>query len=251
MSYIAKFGHSEVIGTVMTPVTTLGAYRTPQVAGATQLRIKAGGNAADSATGAGARRIALQGLDATGKPIIAYVTTNANGTLASDPTSLSFLRLFRFWVDKSGTYAGFGAGSMVGPITIENAAGTLDWGIMSTHDGAFPTSQSEVAAYSIPAGYVGRIHSYSLTVSGNKAATAALVTRENILETVPPYTAMRVKQTFTAIPPGGEVRFLSARGGREIQIPPLSDIGWMATVAAGTGEVSARLNIELVPEGTP
>jgi hypothetical protein len=46
-SVVHRFGGA-VVGTDYAPVTDLLAYRTPQVGAATALRIKAGGNAADS-----------------------------------------------------------------------------------------------------------------------------------------------------------------------------------------------------------
>ena len=61
-----QFGRNVACGTSYTPVSDIGVYRTPQVGSATALRIKAGGNAADTAAGAGARSVRLTGIDASG-----------------------------------------------------------------------------------------------------------------------------------------------------------------------------------------
>ena len=44
-----KFGDNTAVGTSYVPITGNGIYRTPQVSGATTLRVKAGGDANDTA----------------------------------------------------------------------------------------------------------------------------------------------------------------------------------------------------------
>lgn len=105
------------------------------------MRIKAGGNAADTAAGAGAREVTLIGLDASGNVVTEAIATN--GISASSATTNSFIRLYRAYVSASGTYATAAAGSHTAAIVIENSAGGTDW--LTIDATSFPLAQSEVS----------------------------------------------------------------------------------------------------------
>ena len=85
LSVVHKFGRASV-GTTYSPVTFGGVYNTPQVAGATTLRVKAG-DANDTAAGTGAREVTLIGLDETGAEVTEAVATA--GAAASATTTAS------------------------------------------------------------------------------------------------------------------------------------------------------------------
>lgn len=236
---IHKFGHNPSVGTSWVPISQLGVYRTPQVSGATTLRIKAGGNANDTAGGSGAQSVILRGLDANGIEIHEELATN--GTLASASTSKSFLRLFRVYVSSSGTYASFATpNSHVGNITIENTAGTQDWAMIENVDIAH--GQSEIGAYTIPAGYRGFIHSIDIQSESAKEVDAILFTREGILQTAAPYEAMRTLREFHGITGVFSKRFEFPLG----PIPALSDVGFLSQITTGVGEVSVQFELCLV-----
>ncbi|MCP4230593.1 MAG: hypothetical protein GY771_10690, partial [bacterium] len=141
-----KFGYHGAVGTSYTPVCAGGVFRTPQVSGATTLRVKAGGNANDTAAGSGARKIRLIGLNSSGIEITADLTTA--GASASSPTTETFIRLYRMKIIESGTYATVSTGSQAAAITIENGAGTEDWATLLFDAPAY--GQSLIGAYSIP-----------------------------------------------------------------------------------------------------
>ena len=101
-SIINKFGHNESVGTSPTVISHGNIYRTPQISGATQLRIKAG-NVNDTANGTGAREVYIEGIGTDGLIQSEYLTTA--GTSASANSVNSYIRLFRAFVSKSGTYA--------------------------------------------------------------------------------------------------------------------------------------------------
>lgn len=235
-SVVHKFGAANV-GTTYTPVCEGGFYRTPQVASATQLRIKAGGNVADTAAGAGAREITLQGLDATGAEITETLATN--GASASSATTNSFLRLHRFWVSSSGTYATQSTGSHVGDIVIEDSAGTQDWATIVSTD--FPRGQSQIGVYSIPAGKTGYIQEVFGTVDSNKTMNIAFFQRKNILETAAPYTPMRLITEMKGI--SGPFNLLVTTPINGFTGP--CDIGFMAKVPTGTGDLTVDFEIML------
>lgn len=233
---IHKFGHNEDIGTTFEPVATGGIYRTPQVGGATKLRIKAG-NAADTAAGAGAREITLQGLNQLGVEVTETLATA--GASASLDTTNTFIRFYRGWVSASGTYATSSAGSHVASIVIENAAGTEDWATIDL-DG-FPVSQTEIASYSVPLGLEAYVFSIDMYVDSNKTADVLFFQRQNILETAAPYTAMRLISDYVGIVGPVPISPKFAIG----PFPALTDIGFMAK-AAQTANVEVNFEILLV-----
>lgn len=235
---IHKFGRNTAVGTTFVPVTIGGVYQTPQPASATTLRIKAGGNANDTAAGTGAREITLEGLDASGNLLTETLATN--GTSASSATSGSFLRLFRCYVSGSGTYATASAGSHAGDIVIENSGGGTDWAIIDSGD--FPRSQSEIGAYSIPAGKTGYIERVSFFADTTKTTDVLFFKRGNILETAAPYTAMRAI-IDEKISGGGET---SLTFDSPIMIAGPADIGVLAKVDTGTAEVDVEFEILIV-----
>jgi hypothetical protein len=212
-SVVHKFGAANV-GTTYTPVCEGGFYRTPQVASAT-----------------------LQGLDATGAEITETLATN--GASASSATTNSFLRLHRFWVSSSGTYATQSTGSHVGDIVIEDSAGTQDWATIVSTD--FPKGQSQIGVYSIPTGKTGYIQEVFGTVDSNKTMNIAFFQRKNILETAAPYTPMRLITEMKGI--SGPFNLLVTTPINGFTGP--CDIGFMAKVPTGTGDLTVDFEIML------
>jgi hypothetical protein len=236
-SVVHKFGRNFNIGTTYSPVVNGGFYRTPQVGSATTLRVKAG-NANDTAAGTGAREITLVGLNASGAEITETLATA--GTSASANTSNSFIRLHRFWVSKSGTYATQTAGSHADDIVIENSAGTEDWATISATD--FPRGQSQIAAYSIPSGKTGFINDIVISVDSNKSADISFFQRTLILETAAPYSGtMRVITEQTGIT--GQANIIVKTPINGFTGP--CDIGFLSKVSSGTADVSIDFEILL------
>jgi len=237
-----KFGRNAAIGTTYGPVALGGVYQTPQASGATALRIKAGGNAADTAAGAGAREITLGGLDENFE--YATETLATAGASASSATTTTFTRLFRFYVSASGTYATASAGSHVGDIVIENSAGGTDWGTIDATN--FPKSQSEISAYSVATGKTAYVFLDDITNESGKTLDAIFFQRTNIDQTAAPYDAMRAVVVLKGITSG-----VVNLAGRQTPLGPFvgpCDIGWLCKIDAGTAEVSAEFEIYEVSE---
>jgi len=117
-SVVQIFGRNDSGGTSFVPIALGGVYQMPQVAGATTLRIKAGGNANDTAAGTGAREVTVVVLDETGAQITETIATA--GASASAATTVTAMRLLEAFVSKSGTYATGSVGSHADDIVIEN-----------------------------------------------------------------------------------------------------------------------------------
>jgi len=235
-SIIHKFGKSTNTGTSYAPVSLGNIYNTPQVAGATALRVKAG-NTNDTAAGSGAREITIQGLDETGALVSEAVATA--GTSASSATSATFIRMFRCYVSASGTYATSAAGSHAADIVIENGAGGTDWATIDST--GFPRGQSEIGIYSVPVACTGfLLNAYGFSDS-TKITNFLFFRRENILETSAPYSAMRL--LFEERSEGGEFAY---NPKAPVSIGTVSDVGFMAKVDTGSAEVEVDFEILLI-----
>lgn len=233
------FGRKTTIGATFTPITRSGFYRTPQVSGATALRIKAGGNANDTANGSGARAITLTGLNAAGELISETIATA--GASASQPTVQTFIRLLDATVSASGTYATQAAASHVGNITIENAAGGTDWALIS--DGSFPRGDTEIGVYTTPRGRSAYVQALRISSDADKKANVVFFKRSNILETAAPYSAMTLIAEFPTV--SGTIQF---DYDPPLAFPQLTDFGFLASVSASTVDVTVSFDvIECIP----
>tara|TARA_R110000772_G_scaffold268452_1_gene395560 strand:+ start:6578 stop:7618 length:1041 start_codon:yes stop_codon:yes gene_type:complete len=237
ISTVHKFGHNPSVGTTYEVISDDGIYNTPQVSGAIALRIAAG-DVVDTAAGDGAREVTIQGLDETGALVEEAVATA--GTSASSLTTTTWLRVFRAWVSASGTYATSAAGSHDSNIVIETV-GSVEWAQITATD--FAHSQTQICAYSVPLGYTGFIEDYRITADGTKTIDVALFQRQNILETAPPYTAMRLLEEFRGISGEFEHNGHIPFG----PFPALTDIGMFAK-GASTPNVACDMEIILIAD---
>jgi hypothetical protein len=240
---VKKFGRNKAVGTTFTPIALGGVYNTPQVSGATTLRVKAGGNANDTAAGSGAREVTLIGLDENFEEITIPVATN--GASASSATTETFTRLYRAFVSKSGTYATPTAGSHAGEIVIENGAGGTDW--LTIDATGFPKGQSEVGAFTIPANTTGYVKLRDLSIDSGKTIDMVFFAREGVDETAAPFSPMRAQSVISGVTGGSVETF----GSVEIPFGPYNgptDMGFMARVSSGTASVSIEFEIFIISE---
>ena len=235
---IHKFGRASV-STTFVPVAFGGVYQTPQVSGATQLRIAAG-NINDASAGSGARKILLEGLDASGNILTEEITTA--GTGASSATAGSFFRLYRASVSESGTYATSSAGSHAANIVIENSAGGTTWATIDSS--GFPRSRSEIGAYTVPLGYFATISSVFVSIQDTKTVSVLAFSRAGVLKTSAPYDAMKAFIDLGTI------------SGEEFVTPAtpfgpfyeLTDIVFMGKLETGGGTAEVDVEFEILLE---
>jgi len=141
-----KFGRDESVDTTFKPVCIGGVWPTPTTSNATPLRIKAGGNANDTAAGSGAREITVIYLDTN--LAVQTETLATAGASASSYTSGNVFRLLRAYVSASGTYASASGGfSHSASITLESSS--EDWATIDATD--IVRAQSQIACYTVPA----------------------------------------------------------------------------------------------------
>ena len=236
-SIIHKFGKNLTVGTSYIPVSIGGIYETPQAASATTLRIKSGGNVNDTAAGTGAQKVMIEGIDASGNVVSEELTTA--GASASSVSSNSYIRLYRFYVSESGSYANASGGSHAGNIVIENGAGGTDWGEIDSS--GFAISQSEIGAFTIPSGYTGYLLSALGFSDSTKTTELIFFKREGILDAAAPYEAMRI--LFEERLEGGA---FTVNPAAPILIGTSCDCGFLAKVNTSTALVEVDFEILLI-----
>jgi len=164
-----KFGERTTVGT-----TEEDLWACPAVAYegwlqvAQTVRVKAGGNGADTLAGAGARTIMVQGLDENWEE--AYEVIELAGTAASASTTTKFIRQFRSFVMEVGTYGG----SNVGIITIETSDGNYVTSCMEAG-----VSQTQQMALTIPKGQAFVAYTFDVSIDSNKSGTFRVYMRPN------------------------------------------------------------------------
>ena len=236
-----QFGRNITCPTTYVPVTDNGVYRTPQIAAATRLRIKAGGDAADTANGVGARSVRLWGMNASGDEIVETLATA--GASASALTTNSFIRLYQAEVYTSGTYGTQAAGSHAGNITIENAAGTEDWAQIQLN--GFPSGTTGIGSITVPRNHVGLVSSIQINVDQTKTTDILILKREGILDAAAPYKPIQKMQEFL-----GVARSISVKFDVPLKFPQLTDLGVLAKVSNGTGAVSVDIEVLMLEAET-
>lgn len=228
-------GRNTEIGQTFEPVAPNGIFRTPQPSGAASLRIRAGGNANDSAAGSGARAVQFYGLDANGLEVTETITTA--GASASIATTTQFMRLLEARVTESGTYASQSAGSHSGDIIIEDTAGNF-WASLPVN--GFPEGRTRIGIFTTPKNYEAWLFGIRVNADSGKTVDALVFQRPGILETTAPYQAMTmIDEVFNA------TGFLDIGFSAPIYIPPLTDVGVMATVDVQTARVGSDLGLLL------
>ncbi|PCJ96651.1 MAG: hypothetical protein COA52_01220 [Hyphomicrobiales bacterium] len=229
------FGRNTQTPTSFEHICENGIYRTPQISGATKLRVKAG-NAADTVAGVGARSIRLRGIDIAGDEIDEIIDTA--GTSASANTVNTFLRLHDVDVYASGSYENSHAGTII----IEDAAGSEDWAEIDIDDLAF--AKAHIGSFVIPKGKRGFIDYILMTTDTDKTADFIFYFNADITQTAPPYKAHEVIQLYDGVEHYTEFRPKAPSG----PFPPMSEITAYSRGSTGTTKTSVEIEITLIDE---
>jgi|AACY02.2.fsa_nt_gi hypothetical protein len=231
-----QFGRNIACGSSYVPVSDNGVYMTPQATAPVQLRVKAGGNANDTADGSGARSVKLWGINALGDEVTEVISTA--GASASDATTNSFIRLYHVEVYQSGTYGTQAVGSHSGNIVIEDSSGNDDWAEILLN--GFPSAATCIGSMTIPRNHVGLISSVKICADtkGNKVMDVLLMQRSGILETSAPYQPIKKIQEFIGVDGAIEMNF-----DVPFRLAELTDIGVLAKSSTGTNAISVDMEV--------
>lgn len=165
---VYKFGHNEDAGTSPEDVWENGGTYPWQTAAQTLEAISTSAN--DAAAGTGIRTVRVFGLDANFNEIDETITMN--GTNASAATTQSFLRVFRAY----GVTCGSG-GEGAGTITIRVSGGGSAQAVLEYQGSVLHMGQTQMAIYTVPAGYRAYLVAGSAGVESNKSTDLYMMHR--------------------------------------------------------------------------
>ncbi len=204
-------------------------------------RVKAGGNANDTAAGTGARSVTLEFLDSDFNRV--EETLDTAGASASSATTTKGIRLLRAYVKDAGTYntAATGAGQAnTGNIVIEGqSSGNVLASILAG------TGRSQLGIYTIPAGFKGYLRRLRFNVEGNKDADCRVWLRYDANTTSAPFGSKRLFRRLEKAQGSQQIVFDSY-----IELPAYTDIWATGQVASGTSSVEFYMDILLVKNGS-
>lgn len=234
-SYIHKFGRNDAVGTSLIPICNGGNYQTPTSAQALEILSS---SANDAAAGTGARKVVIQGLNASCAEINEEVTLNGTTPVA---LSTQFFRIFRVFVSESGSYANQSTPSQLGTITIRGAGGGDTWVTIPLLNSTFGVAQSLIGAYTVPAGKTAYILSQTITVDSGKSATVVFFKRENVDTVSAPFEPLRAQNIYTGLTGFHEMLHITNES-----YPEKTDMGFMGFMSTGTGDISVEFELLLV-----
>jgi hypothetical protein len=232
-SMVHKFGRNDAVPNGSWAFVNLLGFTAWPLSAATTVRVKAGGNAADTAAGAGAREVTVQGINASLAESSETIATA--GASASAATSTSFWRVHRAWVSSAGTY---GAANTAA-IDIENSGGGTDLIQIATEEG-----QSQFAGWTVPTGKTAYLLHINVTVDALKPSDIRLFTRANMNDTSAPVSAKRLKLYFDGV--SGNMDYHPV--GPELVIPELTDIWFEAEGDGALTEVAVDFELLVIDD---
>lgn len=235
-----RFGHNTVVpngsyADIWTYGPTDPSYNWP--AAAETLRVKAGGNAADTGAGAGARTIQIVYLDSIGAEVQEQLTLA--GASASGGTSSTATRFLRAWVDSTGT----ANSNNTAAIIIENSSTNLVLGEIPAGQG-----QTGMTHYTVPfnhTAYLTRID-IDVAIGTNKDADVRMWQRRGALTFSAPFGSKRIVREWFSVQGDKGLEFSSIPS-----FPALTDIWFEAQGNGATTKVSIDFDIILVRGEAP
>lgn len=231
---IHKFGHNDAVGATYAPVSDSGVYQTPTTAQSLEL---ISSDANDTSAGTGARTVTVHGLDSDFNEITEDVITNGITAVALTNT---YIRVHRMYVKGSGTYATQVAGSHVGTLTLRNSGAGVTWATVGV-DG-LPLGQSEIGAFTVPAGHTAFLRSLHIHVDSGKTVDVVAFQRCCADVVTAPFDAMRTWGQYHGITGDSDLHPTAPWSG----FPEKSDVGFLARVATGTASVLVDFEIWLI-----
>jgi hypothetical protein len=228
---VRKFGRNVGVGagSFETVWERGGLYTFPT--SAEPLRVVAGGNVNDASLGTGAHTIVVEFLDSSFN--VVQETLTLAGASASASTSTSAIRLIRAWVSSTGTYHGTNAGD----IDIEQDTSGIIMGKLATGLG-----QTELAVYTVPAGFVGYVTRIEVSVGDTNSAEIRLMQYQSADDVLTPY--------------GGSERLLWSiedfSGSADdhldayIEVPEKTDLYAIAKRVTGGGSAEVSFDMDLL-----
>lgn len=224
---LRKFGINTAVPTtevfLEVGVTTETAPYLPTTA--TTVRIKAGGNAADTAAGAGAQSVIVYGVDDTWTRTSETIVTA--GASASAVTTTTFLRVDRAVVGAVGTYGGANTGA----ITIESSGGTRFITI------AAGRGQSQATHYAVGSGHGLFLKDIHITTETAKSSTIRIWQLQSANDVTTPFSPKRIVHEYIGVAGSPDFEYTP-----DLYFPAYTDVWATGVVSAATGAIAVEFN---------
>jgi hypothetical protein len=203
------------------------AYTFPTAAAATTV---SSSNAADTALGAGARTVLIDGLNANYERVTEVASLNGQTGVALTNQYLRVNRITVLTAGSNGTSSGFiyvGTGTVTSgvPAAIINQTGII-------------ANESESAFYTVPEGHTAFLNHWTMS-SSNSTANAA--TRFNLR--VRPFGGVFGYKAVYNIPANG---IYECEAAYPVALPEKTDLEIAALTTAGTAYITTQLQFVLV-----
>lgn len=231
-SLVHKFGRNDAVANGSWEFVSLLSAATSFLSADTTARIKAGGNAADTAAGAGAREVTFVGVDDNLAEVAEAVATAGAG--ASSATTASFWRIYRAYVSSHGTYGD----SNTAAITIENSGGGTDLIQIAAEEG-----QTQYAGFTVATGTTAYLLGVLISVDASKPADIKMIKRENFNDTSVPVQAYRLVRYWDGIQGA-----FSYEPKAPLKFDALTDIWFEAQGDGAQTEVSVDFDLLIVDD---
>ena len=230
-SLVHKFGRNSDIdlGTTPEDVWLAGGLMTwPTAAAVVSVTSASANDTGSPTTNTGAHTLTIEGLDASFAPISETITLNGGFAVT---TTASFIRVNRAFVATTGTYHGSNEGLITGTIG-GSTMFTIGVGI----------GQTQIARYTVPAGFNAYILGGEISVDSGKTINIAFYQSPSADDVTQPY--------------GGAKRLLIARDGladyHPVEMPsprkidPKTDLWWeVSSVSANNTSVTVDFYLSL------
>lgn len=228
-----KFGAN---GAIAANATYIGSVSTvtsvPHMLSAPSTMEAIGVNATDTVSTAGARTVTIFGLNSNWDATSEIV--DLAGVSSSPLTSTEFYRVYRTFVNGTGTYRG----TNVSALTVRTSTGQACVGIKAGY------GQTEGSHYTVPAGYSLYIKDVHLQVSATKKVDINFWQAPNANDLTVVYSgAKRIVEDYVGVT--GQVDFEYTP---YLKFPAYTDMWLTGAAAAGGGEASVEYNGYLVQE---
>jgi len=223
-----RFGRNPDVGAVEEDIWSPGGtYPWPTTA--ETLRVRAGGNPADTAAGAGARSVVIRYLDENWD--VQEETLATAGAAASAPTVGTARRVLRVYAGTAGTYTGANTGN----IDIENTTSAQLLARIQTGRG-----QSQLSQYTVPANFTAYLTRIDFHAATGKPSDIRMWQRQNAQIVAAPFQAKRL--VYEADGEGELLEDLK----EYTQFPEMTDLWCSASTTGGGGVVSVTYDLYLV-----
>ena len=233
-SIIHKFG-AATLTTALRVVSQTGAYQTPLAAVLLEV---VSDSAADGVGGIGARKVKIIGLNSSWEEIEQEIELNGVTPVA---IPVAMIRLYRWFISESGSYADSTTSSHVGNISIQALGAGTVWDTIPVSP--VPTGQSVIGVYTVPIKKTGFLLSKKIFVDSSKAADIFFFQRPFANDVTAPYKGTRrMIEREVGLAGTLPMDFVSPKGPF---VGPC-DIGFIGSVSVGTAEASVEFELILV-----